>query len=165
MSNVNDKELTAEEDLLTKQRKLQSGENLYACSLCEKRFSSQDALRRHTNIHIGKHKCPECGRCCGSRPHLAEHMRSHSGEKPFLCTVCGKRFTQSRHLVVHSRIHSAEKPYTCHLCHKTFSQNNLNRHLRVHTGEKAYSCYVCGKMFMQSGHLKGHILIHTRQKP
>ena len=175
--------------------KTHTGENVYSCAQCEKRFSSMSGLNNHTNIHTGKHRCTECGRCCFTRHHLAVHRRSHSGEKTFECTVCSKRFTMSGHLVAHSRIHSGEKPYKCHVCEKAFSlSSHLHVHMRVHTGDKPhkcslcnkcfrdssnlqqhkrrahsnrrpYDCPYCGKLFKRNGELKRHVRIHTGAKP
>jgi len=135
----------------------QTGEKWYSCGQCEKRFSSRGGLEKHLNIHRGKHKCTECGKCCGSSQHLTVHRRSHSGEKPFECIVCSNRFTTSKDLVRHSRIHSGEKPYKCYVCDKVFSESgSLNKHIRVHTGEKPYSCSVCNKRFTQCSSLHLH---------
>ncbi|CAD6194577.1 unnamed protein product, partial [Caenorhabditis auriculariae] len=49
--------------------------------------SSDDALR--------KFKCPECGKAFKFKHHLKEHIRIHSGEKPFECASCHKRFSHS----------------------------------------------------------------------
>ena len=146
--------------------KQQTGGNWYSCTQCEKRYSSSGSLWYHMNIHRDKYRCAECGKCLGSKKNLAEHSRSHSGEKPFECTVCSKRFAKSSYLAEHCRIHSGEKPYKCHTCDKAFIQNgSLEKHLRVHTGEKPYKCRMCDKAFNQSGDLNGHVRIHTGEKP
>ena len=104
-------------------RKRQTGEQMYSCNQCGKHFSYQSGQCAHMNIHTSKYKCTECGKCYKDSSVLAEHRRSHSGEKPFECTVCSKRFTRSGDLVTHSRIHIGDKPYKCRVSSSTILWN------------------------------------------
>lgn len=49
------------------------------------------------NAALRKFKCPEasCGKAFKFKHHLKEHIRIHSGEKPFECPHCLKRFSHS----------------------------------------------------------------------
>ncbi|KAJ6522410.1 hypothetical protein B0H19DRAFT_682485 [Mycena capillaripes] len=58
----------------------------------------------------GDHKCPVCQATFTRPQHVARHMRSHTGDRPYKCTHCGDQFARSDLLSRHvNKCHAAEK--------------------------------------------------------
>lgn len=55
------------------------------------------------------HQCSVCGKFVQSRAHLTIHMRSHTGEKPFVCRICGRGFSVKSSLKSHFATHMRDK--------------------------------------------------------
>ncbi|XP_003463705.2 sal-like protein 4 isoform X1 [Cavia porcellus] len=56
-----------------------------------------------------KHKCKYCTKVFGTDSSLQIHLRSHTGERPYMCAVCGHRFTTKGNLKVHFHRHPQVK--------------------------------------------------------
>lgn len=106
-------------------------------------------------------QCPHCEKSFGKSSHLRDHIRTHTGDRPYRCEYCDKAFTQYSNLRTHTRIHTGERPYRCTHCSKSFTQAvTLRSHTRTHLGEKTYNCKKCTKSFACFSGLKGHIRVH-----
>ena len=50
-----------------------------------------------------------CGKICNKTWDLLDHMRKHTGEKPYKWLVCNKSFSQRGNVIKHKKMHQKEK--------------------------------------------------------
>ncbi len=99
----------------------------FACDAdgCEKKFTQKASMRLHKcRVHEkvpSKYRCEHCDRSCSTSDVLKNHLRTHTGERPYACTKCAMKFTQRSSVQAHCRAaHTNERAYACINCEKTF---------------------------------------------
>ncbi|KAI7896816.1 uncharacterized protein EV154DRAFT_175250 [Mucor mucedo] len=114
---------------------------------CDASASSLDQLISHIrDIHIGS----------GKAAYYCEWSGCSRNQKPFL-----KRHKMQNHM----RTHTGERPFECHIeeCDKKFSRpDSLNTHIKTHSSIRPYACPVdnCGKAYFHSRSLRKHAKSH-----
>ncbi|KAI0265917.1 hypothetical protein BC834DRAFT_157744 [Gloeopeniophorella convolvens] len=96
---------------------------------------------------------------------LEEHERSHTGDRPFVCTKCDKSYLRETHLQAHARSHlpKSDRPFACEEsdCDKRFwTAQHLHAHQEViHFGEKPFKCTYadCEAAFLKHHKLRAHL--------
>lgn len=111
------------------------------------------------------HTCDICKKTFKRREHLYQHVKLHTGFRPFTCQNCNKSFMRKEHLLRHMTSHSGLKNFMCDVCEKSFSRNdNLLKHKKTHGKQSSFTCEVCQKQFVMKHYFLAHKLTHESDK-
>ena len=152
-------------------------------------ISKEDLLER-------KFCCPEQG--CDYRTkyswQVKNHMRQHTGEKPYACTRCNFRTADSSRLLKHNRAHDLVTSQRCKICDLGFvKERGLICHMRLSHGVTDYvveqpdadrpypkvrvkqsakvkpgqtfKCDICGLVSLTRANHASHRRVHTGERP
>ncbi|KAG2466713.1 ZN131 protein, partial [Polypterus senegalus] len=151
----------------------------YVCPHCSKIYSRESALKHHVTCnHFDVeqarrhrpqkkvHVCAYCEKQFDHFGHFKEHLRKHTGEKPFECPNCHERFARNSTLKCHLAAcqngagakKGRKKLYECQVCSSVFnSWEQFKDHLVIHTGEKPNHCTICDLWFTQPSDMRTHL--------
>ncbi|KAL3097854.1 hypothetical protein niasHS_000589 [Heterodera schachtii] len=144
---------------------------------CGEMFTKEKPFVDHVNEHVRAEQSPSffCrwSTCKRREPFnaqymLAQHVRKHSGEKPYQCeyvfpdgTRCKKSYSRLENKKTHERTHNGERPYQCAVCKKSFTNasDKAKHQNRTHKKTKDYHCPVmgCTKQYTDPSSLRKHV--------
>ena len=132
------------------------------CEKCEKYFSTQSSLDKHSYTHGElKFNCELCGKCFPFESRLDQHMlvRINNNKLSYPKKSCDKQFKSVGDLNRHVRSHTKEGWYYYDHCdYKNKDKRNTGSHMRTHSTaeESYYECDKCGKKMRFSTQFKQH---------
>lgn len=162
-----------------KKRKVEPPKDVPPQPLAEEDTASADP----NNKKIAKLKCTFCDRAFSKNFDLQQHIRCHTGEKPFQCIVCGRAFAQKSNVKKHMQTHKVWPDGLAHTLPNSngaenedgandsqvaldefLEEQNMDTENQNKSVDSSYACPYCaytGKTYFE---LKSHMKTHKREK-
>ncbi|XP_055702187.1 gastrula zinc finger protein XlCGF26.1-like [Phlebotomus papatasi] len=144
------------------------------CTICKKVYQNLDDLKEHGKSHPAE-KAYECALCQNKyyskialKKHIFEvHLKIYKNQKIFKCSFCSKSFRHKYYLDAHLYTHSTKRSFECEICGKKYKRvYNLKNHKLVHSNDnQSLRCLYCPKVFPTNVYCKNHIYKEHRGLP
>lgn len=150
-----------------------TGENLFDCKYCGRKFVKEVHLRSHLSTHEQDNKSFECYLCSSSFDrirglrihftisHTTKVLRNH------VCPICKRTFSKQPDLDFHIKVVSRRQHKSCifHIFHIFRQKTNGYSFVFKHRGLiEGHKCQHCDKIFDKQYSLKEHLKIHVNTK-
>uniref|UniRef100_A0A6V7I3C8 C2H2-type domain-containing protein n=1 Tax=Bracon brevicornis TaxID=1563983 RepID=A0A6V7I3C8_9HYME len=156
----------------------EAGSEIENTEALEESFSSQEAMEESSaptknqpsQLKSVNFQCDECGETLGTKAACEEHVKTHSAEKPFICTICNKLFISETSFKTHTATHESvksDKGYACDVCGKVLNHpSSVVYHKEAeHNDGRRFVCNKCNKSFKHKQLLQRHQLVHSEDRP
>lgn len=128
----------------------------------------QDFLSTVDSIEDERVQCLECPKTI-MKDYILEHLRSHSGDKPYKCRYCSSGFAAPLSLRRHLMSHVGLADRKCEVCGKEFKKfgsyrEHMTKHCLEENNASKLICDICGQSFLLQKQLNTHMRRHGEKK-
>lgn len=122
--------------------------------------------KNHVDAKIEIFVKPKPKRKAKAGPRLEQERKRREKKTSFSCDLCSRYFTRASTLAEHVRTHTGERPFACDFCDQRFARvKDCQRHEAIHTRRDTFACngvldsgmeWGCGKMYTRADALARH---------
>ena len=115
-------------------QQIHTGSGSYICHFCGIRSNSKWNLEGHLNKHMGikPHSCQKCQKTFTYQGDLKRHTTTCGVGPIYPCGVCAKLFKSRRYLDAHMNNHSRPTKHMCTICGKSYiHRGSLHNHTKL----------------------------------